>query len=288
MHQQQMRYINSNMSPECSFIGQHPNTTGQSKNRFMNPQNPKFDIISHHHYQLEKEQLLQQQRLNLLHEMYQNRNNPAFQTPQNQAQLYQQFMQIYDKNEYQDRILKNQLFGNMPVNPNTTNSLGWNPQELHMMNSTTPIQHLFDQFGNHSHQCKCLKLRVQEFIAKQQTEKKQESGKTATPIAQKKKPKVPPPPLTRMETINQFIQKLNQLILITLKATDSINPLAMGQIKKLGQEIGIKWQTYLDAKFIKSKDFVTFLKSKIYVLLNGLLMRNNITLFDQVQLMSQE
>jgi hypothetical protein len=120
-------------------------------------------------------------------------------------------------------------------------------------------------------------------------EKKAElSSKMATPIAQKKKPKVPPPPLTRMETINQFIQKLNQLILITLKATDSINPLALGQIKKLGQEIGIKWQNYLDAKFIKSKDFVTFLKSKIYVLLNGLLMKNNICLFDQVQLMSQE
>lgn len=78
------------------------------------------------------------------------------------------------------------------------------------------------------------------------------------------------------------------MILITLKATDSINPLALGQIKKLGQEIGIKWQNYLDAKFIKSKDFVTFLKSKIYVLLNNLLMKNNTGLFDQVQLMSQE
>jgi hypothetical protein len=76
--------------------------------------------------------------------------------------------------------------------------------------------------------------------------------------------------------------------LITLKATDSINPLALGQIKKLGQEIGIKWQNYLDAKFIKSKDYVIFLKSKIYVLLNNLLMKNNTGLFDQVQLMSQE
>lgn len=91
-----------------------------------------------------------------------------------------------------------------------------------------------------------------------------------------------------MEAINNFIKKLNQLILITLKATDSINPLALGQIKKLGQEIGIKWQTYLDAKFIKSKDFVTFLKSKIYVLLNNLLMRNNITLFEQVQQMCEQ
>ena len=86
-----------------------------------------------------------------------------------------------------------------------------------------------------------------------------------------------------MDQINLFIKKLNQLILITLKATDSINPLALGQIKKLGQEIGIKWQSYLDAKFIKSKDFVTFLKSKIYVLLNNLLMKNNISLFAQVQ-----
>ena len=88
-----------------------------------------------------------------------------------------------------------------------------------------------------------------------------------------------------MEIINNFIKKLNQLILITLKATDSINPLALGQIKKLGQEIGIKWQNYLDAKFIKSKDFVTFLKSKIYVLLNNLLMRHSMTLFEQVQQM---
>ena len=79
---------------------------------------------------------------------------------------------------------------------------------------------------------------------------------------------------------------MNQLINITLKATDSINPIALNQIKKLGQEIGIKWQSYLDAKFIKSKDFVTFLKSKIYVLLNNLLMKNNVTLFSQVQLIS--
>ena len=70
------------------------------------------------------------------------------------------------------------------------------------------------------------------------------------------------------------------MILITLKATDSITPLALGQIKKLGQEIGIKWQNYLDAKFIKSKDFVTFLKSKIYVLLNNLIMKSNTGLFD--------
>ena len=88
---------------------------------------------------------------------------------------------------------------------------------------------------------------------------------------------------TKMQTINSFIKKTNQLISITLKATDSINPLALGQIKKLGQELGIKWQNYLDAKFIKSKDFVTFLKSKIYVLLNNLLIRNNFSLFSQIQ-----
>jgi hypothetical protein len=35
----------------------------------------------------------------------------------------------------------------------------------------------------------------------------------------------------------------------------------------------------MDAKFIKSKDFVIFLKSKIYVLFNYMLMKNNITLF---------
>lgn len=33
------------------------------------------------------------------------------------------------------------------------------------------------------------------------------------------------PQLTRMEVINNFIRKTNQLIQITLKATDSINPI---------------------------------------------------------------
>ena len=89
-----------------------------------------------------------------------------------------------------------------------------------------------------------------------------------------------------MVHVNTFIKKLNQLILMTLKATDSINPLALNSIKKLGNEIGIKWTHYLDAKFIKSKDFVIFLKSKVYVLFNSLLMKNNLSLFAQVELMS--
>ena len=41
----------------------------------------------------------------------------------------------------------------------------------------------------------------------------------------------------------------------------------------------------MDTKFIKSKDFVTFLKSKIYVLLNNMLMKNNMSLFAQIQYM---
>ena len=71
-------------------------------------------------------------------------------------------MQIYDKNEQQDRILKSQLFGNMKPN------LGWtpNPQEFQFLNSGS-INHLFDQFGNHSHHCKCMKLKVQELVQKQ-------------------------------------------------------------------------------------------------------------------------
>ena len=73
-----------------------------------------------------------------------------------------------------------------------------------------------------------------------------------------------------------------------MKATDSINPLALTSIKKLGNEIGIKWTHYLDAKFVKSKDFVIFLKSKVYVLFNGLMMKNNFTLFQQVELMSSQ
>lgn len=40
--------------------------------------------------------------------------------------------------------------------------------------------------------------------------------------------------ITKMQTVNNFIKKTNLLISITLKATDSINPLALGQIKKLG------------------------------------------------------
>ena len=51
--------------------------------------------------------------------------------------------------------------------------------------------------------------------------------------------------------------------------------------------MGIKWTSYLDAKFIKSKDFVTFLKSKVYVLFNALLMKGTgLSLFTQVELMS--
>ena len=88
--------------------------------------------------------------------------------------------------------------------------------------------------------------------------------------------------VTKVNHINTFIKKLNQLIALTLKATDSINPIAMGQIKKLGHELGIKWQNYIDAKFIKSKEFVIFLKSKIYVLFNNLLMKNTMSLFAQI------
>ena len=89
-----------------------------------------------------------------------------------------------------------------------------------------------------------------------------------------KKPKAPPIPLSRQELINDFIHKFNLLISITLKATDSINPISLNTIKKLGSELGIKWPGNVDAKFIKSKDFVIFLKSKIYCLLNNLLVKN--------------
>jgi hypothetical protein len=157
-------------------------------------------------------------------------------------------------------------------------SFGWTHHHDFSFISSGSINHLFDQMGNHSPFCKCHKLK-QDLTQKTIFDKNQ-ANSIKISQAPKKKQKLPPPPLTRMDTINQFISKLNQLILITLKATDSINPLALGAIKKLGQEIGIKWQNYLDAKFIKSKDFVTFLKSKIYVLLNGLLMKNNIGLFD--------
>ena len=102
------------------------------------------------------------------------------------------------------------------------------------------------------------------------------------------KPKPKPAPLTRMDVINQFIAQLNTLISITLKATDSINPIALNHIKNLGKELGLKWTNHLDAKFIKSKDFVIFLKSRIYVLLNNLLVKNKDTLQSQVQLILQQ
>jgi hypothetical protein len=102
------------------------------------------------------------------------------------------------------------------------------------------------------------------------------------------KPKPKPVPLTRMDVINQFIAQLNTLISITLKATDSINPIALSHIKNLGKELGLKWTSHLDAKFIKSKDFVIFLKSRIYVLLNNLLVKNKDTLQSQVQLILQQ
>lgn len=85
--------------------------------------------------------------------------------------------------------------------------------------------------------------------------------------------------LTNQAQINNFIRKLNELITLTLKANVSINPLQLTQIKKVGLDLGIKWQNYMDPKFIKSKDFVTFLKSKVYVLFNNLLMKGNMSLY---------
>jgi len=128
--------------------------------------------------------------------------------------------------------------------------------------------------------------QLQSFQASQDKQIPMQPKQMLSPV--KQKPVIKQPiSLTRMQQINLFIRKLNQLIGLTLKATDSINPIAMAQIKKIGMEMGIKWQNYMDPKFIKSKDFVTFLKSKIYVLFNNNLMSKNMSLFAQIQFMLQ-
>lgn len=61
---------------------------------------------------------------------------------------------------------------------------------------------------------------------------------------------------------------------MTLKFKDTITSSHLAQIRKLGKQIGIKLGVQeLDAKFINSKDFVAVLKSRLYGLLNTIIMR---------------
>lgn len=125
--------------------------------------------------------------------------------------------------------------------------------------------HLFDQFGQHSHFCKCFKTQMQREQQKssnarifvdpyqrlnyiqqvclqeryaaqahqaalhQAALQKREHHPIAQAHQQNLSPKSKrkPAPVSRMDQINLFIRKLNQLINITLKATDSINPIAL-------------------------------------------------------------
>ena len=62
---------------------------------------------------------------------------------------------------------------------------------------------------------------------------------------------------------------------VTLKFKETITQAHLAQIRRLGRQIGLKFGNVkeLDAKFINSKDFVAILKSKIYCMLNAVVMR---------------
>ena len=67
---------------------------------------------------------------------------------------------------------------------------------------------------------------------------------------------------------------MNEFVQVTLKFKDTITSSHLAQIRKLGKQIGIKLGVQeLDAKFINSKDFVAVLKSRLYGLLNSIIMR---------------
>ena len=74
--------------------------------------------------------------------------------------------------------------------------------------------------------------------------------------------------------LNTFFKLINRFVRVTLKYKDTITQSHLAQIRKLGKQIGLKFGVKdLDAKFINSKDFVAILKSKIFCLMNSLLMR---------------
>ena len=74
--------------------------------------------------------------------------------------------------------------------------------------------------------------------------------------------------------INLYINQVNEFVQVTLKFKDTITSSHLAQIRKLGKQIGIKLGVQeLDAKFINSKDFVAVIKSRLYGLLNTIVMR---------------
>ena len=75
--------------------------------------------------------------------------------------------------------------------------------------------------------------------------------------------------------MNLFFQQINEFVRVTLKFKETITQAHLAQIRRLGRQIGLKFGNVkeLDAKFINSKDFVAILKSKIYCMLNAVVMR---------------
>jgi len=75
--------------------------------------------------------------------------------------------------------------------------------------------------------------------------------------------------------VNLFLQQINEFVRVTLKFKETITQAHLAQIRRLGRQIGLKFGNVkeLDAKFINSKDFVAILKSKIFCMLNFVVMR---------------
>ena len=69
---------------------------------------------------------------------------------------------------------------------------------------------------------------------------------------------------------------------MTLKFKETITQAHLAQIRRLGRQIGLKFGCVkeLDAKFINSKDFVAILKSKIFCMLNGIVMKTGNSLMN--------
>ena len=75
--------------------------------------------------------------------------------------------------------------------------------------------------------------------------------------------------------MNLFFSQINEFVRVTLKYKETITQAHLAQIRRLGRKIGLKFGNVkeLDAKFINSKDFVAILKSKVYCMLNAVVMR---------------
>ena len=78
-----------------------------------------------------------------------------------------------------------------------------------------------------------------------------------------------------LNEINTFFAQINEFVRVTLKFKETITQAHLAQIRQLGRQIGLKFGCVkeLDAKFINSKDFVAILKSKIFIMLNNIVVK---------------